>query len=96
MRLFHLIRDLTADALGGWEMVTKSLAGGGMYAQRSVARTHYDIEAAKALAREAAGIAGGAAPANGDGAQPRHEPKFERELKRNRTAAAPARVARDD
>ena len=53
---FHLIRDLTADAMGGWEMVTKSLAGGGMYAQRSVARTHYDLNAAKALAREAAGI----------------------------------------
>lgn len=56
MRLFHLIRDLTADAMGGWEMVTKSLAGGGMYAQRSVARTHYDLDAAKVLARDAAGI----------------------------------------
>jgi 4-hydroxybutyryl-CoA dehydratase/vinylacetyl-CoA-Delta-isomerase len=78
MRLFHLIRDLTADAFGGWEMVTKSLAGGGMYAQRSVARTHYNLEAAKAIAREAAHIsadsAAAAAGGNGiaaDGTRPR-------------------------
>lgn len=56
LRLFHLIRDTTADAFGGWELVTKMMSGGGMYAQRLVTRLHYDMEAAKALAREAAGI----------------------------------------
>ena len=56
LRLFHLIRDATADAFGGWELVTKLMSGGGMYAQRLVTRLHYDMEAAKALAREAAGI----------------------------------------
>lgn len=46
-RLFHAIRDLTADAFGGWKQVTNVLAGGGLYAQRIVTRRHYDIEAAK-------------------------------------------------
>jgi 4-hydroxybutyryl-CoA dehydratase/vinylacetyl-CoA-Delta-isomerase len=56
LRLFHLIRDTTADAFGGWELVTKMMSGGGMFAQRLVTRLHYDMEAAKALACEAAGI----------------------------------------
>ena len=56
MRLFHAIRDLTADALGGWKQVTNIQAGGGLYAQRIVTRKHYDLEHAKHLALEAAGL----------------------------------------
>jgi 4-hydroxybutyryl-CoA dehydratase/vinylacetyl-CoA-Delta-isomerase len=56
MKLFHLIRDTTADAYGGWQLVTQMMAGGGMYAQRMVARRHYDMETAKEMARKAAGI----------------------------------------
>ena len=39
-RLFHAIRDLTADAYGGWRAVTNVQAGGGLYAQRIVTRRH--------------------------------------------------------
>ena len=55
-RLFHLIRDLTADAYGGWQAVTAIQAGGGLYAQRIVTRKHYDLDRARALARHAAGV----------------------------------------
>jgi 4-hydroxybutyryl-CoA dehydratase/vinylacetyl-CoA-Delta-isomerase len=55
-RLFHAIRDMTADAFGGWHFVTNVQSGGGLYAQRIVTRRHYDMEAAKAAAREAAGF----------------------------------------
>ncbi|MYE86649.1 MAG: 4-hydroxyphenylacetate 3-hydroxylase, partial [Gammaproteobacteria bacterium] len=53
-KLFHAIRDYTADALGGWYAVTNLQAGGGLYAQRIVSRLHYDLEHAKKLALEAA------------------------------------------
>lgn len=56
MRLFNLVRDLTADAYGGWENVTTIQAGGGLAAQRIVALRSYDLEAAKQRARTAAGI----------------------------------------
>jgi 4-hydroxybutyryl-CoA dehydratase/vinylacetyl-CoA-Delta-isomerase len=56
IRLFHAIRDLTADAFGGWHLVTNVQSGGGLYAQRNVTRKHYDMERAKALARHAAGL----------------------------------------
>ncbi|MFW6092837.1 MAG: 4-hydroxyphenylacetate 3-hydroxylase N-terminal domain-containing protein [Pseudomonadota bacterium] len=49
-RLFHAIRDLTADAFGGWNAVTNIQAGGGLYAQRIVSRMHYDMERAKETA----------------------------------------------
>jgi 4-hydroxybutyryl-CoA dehydratase/vinylacetyl-CoA-Delta-isomerase len=49
-RLFHAIRDLTADALGGWNAVTNIQAGGGLYAQRIVSRLHYDMDRAKEIA----------------------------------------------
>lgn len=55
-RLFHAIRDLTADAYGGWKMVTNIQAGGGLYAQRIVTRKHYDLDRARQLALEAAGL----------------------------------------
>lgn len=56
IRLFHAIRDLTADAFGGWHLVTNVQSGGGLYAQRIVTRKHYDMANAKALARKAAGL----------------------------------------
>ena len=56
LRLFHAIRDLTADSLGGWRMVTNVQAGGGLYAQRIVTRRHYDLDGAKRKALAAAGI----------------------------------------
>jgi 4-hydroxybutyryl-CoA dehydratase/vinylacetyl-CoA-Delta-isomerase len=56
-RLFHAIRDLTADAFGGWQMVTNIQAGGGLYAQRIVTRRHYDLDAAKQRALAVAGLA---------------------------------------
>ncbi len=51
-KLFHAIRDTTADALGGWSAVTNIQAGGGLYAQRIVSRMHYDLEGAKRQALE--------------------------------------------
>ena len=51
-RLFHAIRDFTADAYGGWNAVTNIQAGGGLYAQRIVSRLHYDMQRAKRTALE--------------------------------------------
>ncbi len=56
--LFHAIRDLTADAYGGWHQVTNIQSGGGLFAQRIVSRKLYDMDRAKALARKAAGLPG--------------------------------------
>jgi len=56
-RLFHAIRDLTADSYGGWKQVTNVQAGGGLYAQRIVTRKHYDLDAAKHAALVVAGLA---------------------------------------
>jgi 4-hydroxybutyryl-CoA dehydratase/vinylacetyl-CoA-Delta-isomerase len=53
-KLFHAIRDTTADAYGGWHLVTNVQSGGGLFAQRVVTRKHYDMERAKRLARHAA------------------------------------------
>ncbi len=47
---------MTADAFGGWHMVTNVQSGGGLYAQRIVTRKHYDMDGAKQLARQAAGL----------------------------------------
>lgn len=59
MRLFHTIRDLTADAYGGWHHVTNIQSGGGLFAQRLVTRKYYDMARAKALALQAAGMEAG-------------------------------------
>jgi len=56
-RLFHTIRDLTADSYGGWKLVTNIQAGGGLYAQRIVTRKFYDMDVAKQKALAAAGLA---------------------------------------
>ena len=54
--LMHTIRDLTADAYGGWKFVTNLQAGGGLYAQRIVTRRHYDLDGAKRKALAVAGL----------------------------------------
>jgi len=46
-RLFHAIRDYTADAFGGWWLVTLIQSGGGLYAQRMVSTKHYPLDKAK-------------------------------------------------
>jgi 4-hydroxybutyryl-CoA dehydratase/vinylacetyl-CoA-Delta-isomerase len=56
MRLFHAIRDLTAGTYGGWKAVTTLQAGGGLYAQRSVTRKHFDLEHARQRALELIGM----------------------------------------
>jgi len=56
LKLFHAVRDLTADTYGGWVQVTNMQSGGGLYAQKIVTRLHYDIEQAKAMALETADI----------------------------------------
>jgi len=55
-KLFHAIRDWTADSYGGWKHVAHLLAGGGLYAQRVVTRKHYDMNAAKLAALKIAGL----------------------------------------
>ena len=57
MRIYNLIRDLTADAYGGWHLVTTLQAGGGLPAQRVMMNRTYDLARAKAKAKRAAGIA---------------------------------------
>ncbi len=56
LRLFHYVRDTTADAYGGWAFATGQLAGGGQHAQRIVTMRQYDMDHAKELARRAVGI----------------------------------------
>jgi 4-hydroxybutyryl-CoA dehydratase/vinylacetyl-CoA-Delta-isomerase len=46
-QLFHAIRDVTSDAFGGWRQVSNVLSGGGLRAQRLVARKHFDMDRAK-------------------------------------------------
>lgn len=55
-RLFHAIRDFTADGFGGWNAVTSLQAGGGLYAQRIVSRVHYDMDRAKRTALKVGGL----------------------------------------
>ena len=58
MRVYNLIRDITADALGGWRLVVALQAGGGLAAQRTMMNRIYDVAGAKAMALRAAGVAG--------------------------------------
>lgn len=57
MRVFNLIRDLTADSLGGWNMVTTLQSGGGLKAQRIMMNRSFDMEAARRKALAKAGAA---------------------------------------
>jgi 4-hydroxybutyryl-CoA dehydratase/vinylacetyl-CoA-Delta-isomerase len=56
IRIFHAIRDLTADTFGGWDKVTNQAIGGNMHVQRLAAWELSDLPAAKDRARAAAGI----------------------------------------
>jgi 4-hydroxybutyryl-CoA dehydratase/vinylacetyl-CoA-Delta-isomerase len=56
MRLFHAVRDFTASDQAGRISVAKLHGGGGLYAQRVVARGRYDMDHAKAVARAATGL----------------------------------------
>jgi 4-hydroxybutyryl-CoA dehydratase / vinylacetyl-CoA-Delta-isomerase len=56
MKIFHLIRDISADQYGGWKKVTEQMIGGGLIAQRMNALDHYPLEHVKAKARAAARI----------------------------------------
>lgn len=55
MRVYNLIRDLTADAYGGWQFVVALQAGGGLNAQRIMMNRTYDMAEARAAALAAAG-----------------------------------------
>ncbi len=48
-RLFHAIRDYTADRFGGWQQVSTLQSGGGLFAQQLVAAKHYDLTRAKRM-----------------------------------------------
>jgi 4-hydroxybutyryl-CoA dehydratase/vinylacetyl-CoA-Delta-isomerase len=52
LALFHAIRNMTADEWGGREAISWLQSGGGLFAQRTVTRNHYDMAHAKATARE--------------------------------------------
>ncbi|SDG79737.1 4-hydroxyphenylacetate 3-hydroxylase C-terminal domain-containing protein [Pseudonocardia oroxyli] len=56
LRLFHLIRDISADTYGGWRLVTNIQAGGGLYAQKIVTRKWYPMDKAVAQAKELVGV----------------------------------------
>ena len=56
MKVFHLIRDLTADTYAGWNRITSQLVGGGISAQRISTLDHYPIDGVKEKVRAAAGI----------------------------------------
>jgi 4-hydroxybutyryl-CoA dehydratase/vinylacetyl-CoA-Delta-isomerase len=56
-RLFMAIRNLTSDDFGGWRLVALLQSGGGLYAQRIVARGKYDFDAARQRGLKAAGLA---------------------------------------
>ena len=52
MKIFHVIRDLTADHYGGWAKVTNQMVGGGLYAQRMATLRTFPSDAAKATGRD--------------------------------------------
>lgn len=55
MRVYSMIRDLTADAYGGWQFVVALQAGGGLPAQRTMMNRTFNMAEAKAKALAAAG-----------------------------------------
>src|SRR5262245_5275298 len=56
MKIFHVIRDLTADHYGGWAKITNQMVSGGLHAQRMATLRMFPSEAAKARARRVARI----------------------------------------
>ncbi|BCW88849.1 4-hydroxybutyryl-CoA dehydratase/vinylacetyl-CoA-Delta-isomerase [Alphaproteobacteria bacterium SO-S41] len=61
MRVYNLIRDMTADAYGGWHLVVALQAGGGLAAQRVMMNRTYDMAGAREMALRAAGAVTGEA-----------------------------------
>jgi len=57
-QLFHTVRDLTVTAFAGYDAISLLLGGGGLNAQRIVARGRYDMERAKRLGLKLANLAG--------------------------------------
>ncbi len=51
MRIFHIIRDLTADTYGGWDKVTNQVVGGGMHFQQMATLDTFDMAPARKRAR---------------------------------------------
>ncbi|MCC7364865.1 MAG: hypothetical protein IT303_10885 [Dehalococcoidia bacterium] len=56
LRIFHLIRDLTADAYSGWAKLNNQMIGGGLSAQRMAALDNYPVGSAQEKAARAAHI----------------------------------------
>lgn len=56
MRLLNLVRDITADTQGGWDLVTMLQAGGGLAAQKIITYRQFDMDSARAKVKAAAGI----------------------------------------
>src|SRR5260370_41974997 len=67
MRVYNLIRDLTADAYGGWPFVAAPQAGRRLNAQSMMMDPTYDLAPAKQHALAAAG-------AQPEGPPKRHAP----------------------
>lgn len=59
MRVYNLIRDISADSFGGWKQVVALQAGGGLPAQRVMMHRSYDMNAARAKALKLAGVKAG-------------------------------------
>jgi 4-hydroxybutyryl-CoA dehydratase/vinylacetyl-CoA-Delta-isomerase len=53
-RLFHALRDFTASAYAGHQAVSVIQAGGGLFAQRVVTRSRYDMATARQMALDLA------------------------------------------
>jgi 4-hydroxybutyryl-CoA dehydratase/vinylacetyl-CoA-Delta-isomerase len=58
MKVFHVIRDLTADHYGGWAKIANQMVGGGLHAQRMATLRTYPSEVAKSRVREVANLSG--------------------------------------
>lgn len=56
MRLLNLVRDITADAQGGWDQVTMVQAGGGLAAQKIITYRSFDMASAVSKVKDLAGI----------------------------------------
>lgn len=56
MRVYNLIRDISADSFGGWKQVVALQAGGGLPAQRVMMHRSYDMNAARSKALKLAGV----------------------------------------
>jgi hypothetical protein len=58
MKIFHVIRDLTADHYGGWAKISNQMVSGGLHAQRMATLRTFPSEAAKARVRRVKRIEG--------------------------------------